>query len=301
MIKILPVNKFYKVEDLARWYNRYSEDGAGKWKEIQIVSKPPFDLWLITHEPKFNKDNAESYELAENVDYSKAIVCYQEPYLYRSRWFRWWNEALKNKGQYFYFFENFMLPLWCIDNGFTWQIENEKTIIEAKEKQLSLLLSKKKEVLPGYADRLALKEKLINNNWCDYWGKNDKPIEPKDAGLMPYKYHLSHENSYEAGYITEKLYDAIIYLSLPFYNGAPDVGNYIDINSIIYLDAPYIYANPQVMDKIYKIICDLIEKNEWQNRLELLRKTRIRVLTNLNPLNIINNIAVNRRDLFYYE
>lgn len=51
-----------------------------------------------------------------------------------------------------------------------------------------------------------------------------------------YKFIVCFENSHTDGYITEKLFNVFLSGSIPIYNGAPDVGKYINVDAMIRFD-----------------------------------------------------------------
>jgi hypothetical protein len=55
-----------------------------------------------------------------------------------------------------------------------------------------------------------------------------------------YKFIICFENSNTNGYITEKLFNVFLAKSIPIYDGAPDIGNYINEQAIIKYDQYYL-------------------------------------------------------------
>jgi len=51
--------------------------------------------------------------------------------------------------------------------------------------------------------------------------------------LSPYKFILAFENSNCDGYVTEKVYDALLVDAIPIYMGAPDIDDYVPPGSVI--------------------------------------------------------------------
>lgn len=60
-------------------------------------------------------------------------------------------------------------------------------------------------------------------------------IEDKCKIISNYKFNICFENVAYPGYITEKIFDAFLAKTIPVYFGAPDISNFIPLNS--YIDA----------------------------------------------------------------
>jgi len=67
----------------------------------------------------------------------------------------------------------------------------------------------------------------------DVLGRGFSPFELKQEGLLPYHYSVVIENVQEDDYFTEKLLDCLLCNTLPIYWGAPNIGDYFDLNGII--------------------------------------------------------------------
>src|SRR6185369_6834895 len=61
----------------------------------------------------------------------------------------------------------------------------------------------------------------------------DHMYEIKRDIFSPYKFVLAFENSNCEGYVTEKVYDALLVDAIPIYMGAPDIDNYVPPGSVI--------------------------------------------------------------------
>jgi hypothetical protein len=55
-------------------------------------------------------------------------------------------------------------------------------------------------------------------------------------GLAPYWYSIAVENSKHANYFTEKLSDCFLAYTLPFYYGCPNIKDYFDDRSFVWID-----------------------------------------------------------------
>ena len=87
----------------------------------------------------------------------------------------------------------------------------------------------------AHVDCLGVVLKNVENprprsNFGDDW-KNDKLIILKD-----YQFTIAFENEKKKGYITEKIFQPLLVNSIPIYWGAPDVKEYFNPDSFIYVD-----------------------------------------------------------------
>ena len=95
--------------------------------------------------------------------------------------------------------------------------------------------------------------------------------ENKDNGIGPYKYYFIAENNIEFNYITEKIWEPILMESLCFYWGCPNLSDYIDPLAYVQLDL----SN---FNKSFNIIKDAIKNNLWEQRLEIIKREKQKIL-----------------------
>ncbi len=117
----------------------------------------------------------------------------------------------------------------------------------------------------------------------DRFGRGIREIKDKADALDPYKYHIAIENHRCDHWWTEKLSDAFLGLTLPFYYGAPNAGEYFPTESFIPID-----INDPV--KSSEIILDAIKNNEYEKRLPHIHKAREQVLKKYNFYATISKI-----------
>ena len=106
------------------------------------------------------------------------------------------------------------------------------------------------------------------------------PLDDKFDGLIPYKYHLTCENSFIPEYYTEKIVDPIVSETLCFYDGCTNLEEYIDERAFIRYDVTQIESS---IEKIFAAI----RNDEYSKRYPYILAMKKRMLTELNPLNII--------------
>ena len=80
----------------------------------------------------------------------------------------------------------------------------------------------------GEIDNINLYNNYIENKSCYH------SIELLNV-MNKYKFILCFENSYEDGYITEKIFNCFYSRSIPIYKGSPIIGNYINTDAFINL------------------------------------------------------------------
>ncbi len=97
------------------------------------------------------------------------------------------------------------------------------------------------------------------------------PAGKKDGGLFPYKYHVTSESVVEDNYVTEKLTDAILAECLCFYHGTETARNRIDSRAFIPVD---ITKSAEAIN----IIKEAIRNNEWEKRIDIIRKEKQKIL-----------------------
>lgn len=184
-----------------------------------------------------------------------------------------------------------MLPWWI--HSSSCQTLTKSNISQEKIKLLSVITSEQ-AYLEGHCKRLKLLAML--DEWIedglDIFGKQYSgyilplmrnyrgELKDKYDGLLLYAYHFCCENSFVKGYFTEKLLDPIIAESLCFYDGCPDVEQFIDARAFIRIDVNDIEASLQTIFRV-------IEDGEYEYRLPYIIAQKKRLLYELNPLNII--------------
>ncbi|MGL1932085.1 MAG: glycosyltransferase family 10 [Desulfotalea sp.] len=122
----------------------------------------------------------------------------------------------------------------------------------------------------------------------DRFGHGIRPMADKAEALDPYKYHLTIENHIAHNHLTEKLPDAFLGYTLPFYYGAPNATDYFPKESFIPID---INDYPKALD----IIKSTIANNEFEDRLPYILKARKLVLEEQNLFAILAK-QIEKRD-----
>jgi hypothetical protein len=139
----------------------------------------------------------------------------------------------------------------------------------------------------GHKQRFEFCKKLKNHfkDQIDWFGAGVNPLDSKWDGIAPYKYHITLENSCFDDYWTEKLIDPYMAGSYPIYCGAPNIGNYFDVDrQLTLIDVKY----PKLaIAKIEKLIAD----NTYEKARENLITARDLAMDKYNLFNIIAEIC----------
>ena len=118
----------------------------------------------------------------------------------------------------------------------------------------------------------------------DWFGNGFNQIQQKWDGIAPYKYHIVLENQSRNNVLTEKLYDSYLGLAYPIYHGAPNIGDYFDLNGLTTIDICDLNGS-------IKIIEDVINKDTYEKSLPLLLSSKDLVLDKYNFFSRIAKIC----------
>ena len=122
----------------------------------------------------------------------------------------------------------------------------------------------------------------------NHFGKGFNPIKDKSEGLKSYKYHIAIENHLANHWWTEKLSDAFLGCTLPFYYGAPNIDEYFPNKSIIKIDI----NNPKSSIEIIK---NAIKNNEYEKRLSYIITARKKLINEYSIFSVLSN-HINRHE-----
>ncbi|MBM9521157.1 hypothetical protein JWG39_15150 [Desulforhopalus vacuolatus] len=109
----------------------------------------------------------------------------------------------------------------------------------------------------------------------DIYGHGVNPMNDKADILDPYQYHIAVENHIYPRHLTEKLPDALLGFTLPFYYGAPDAAEIFPPESFVPVDITDYH-------RARDIIRSTIAAGEWRDRLPYIIEARRRVLEEEN-------------------
>jgi len=157
-----------------------------------------------------------------------------------------------------------------------------------KTRSISTVCSERSGKTTLHSDRVnftwRLKEDMES---LDIFGHGVKTMIDKAEALDPYKYHIAIENHVYTHHITEKLPDAFLGFSLPFYHGAPNANEYFPKESFIPIDI-------NDYERSRDIIRSHIANNEYEDRLPYILEARKHVLEKQNLFAIINDMITSQ-------
>jgi len=117
----------------------------------------------------------------------------------------------------------------------------------------------------------------------DIFGHGIKSMNDKAEALDPYRFHIAIENHVYPHHLTEKLPDAFLGFTLPFYHGAPNASDYFPKESFIPIDI-------NDYERTRDIIRSHLANNEYDDRLPYIIEARRRVLEEQNIFAILDRM-----------
>jgi len=171
----------------------------------------------------------------------------------------------------------------------TWD-EMEATFPENKTQTISTVTSSKQMTCTEHKTRFDFVQYLKNKiPELDSFGHGIRLVDDKAEALDSYRYHLAIENHYCEHHFTEKLSDAFLGGTLPFYYGCPNAADYFPKDSFIPIDI----HNPE---ESLKIIRKAISNQEYEKRLPAIKEARRRVLHQHNIFPLLHQIINQHHD-----
>jgi hypothetical protein len=121
------------------------------------------------------------------------------------------------------------------------------------------------------------------------FGRGATPMADKSEALDGFRYHVAVENHIGPHHWTEKLADAYLGMTLPFYAGCPNAADYFPADSFIPIDMREPAAAVEI---IRRAIAD----NAYEKRLPAIREARRRVLYEYNLFAVLAREIAARHD-----
>lgn len=151
-----------------------------------------------------------------------------------------------------------------------------------KRKNISTVCSQRSSKVTLHSSRVdftwQLKEALPE---LDIFGHGVMAMNDKAEALDPYRFHIAVENHVYNHHLTEKLPDALLGYTVPFYHGAPNADLYFPRESFIPIDI-------RNFRRSREIITSHLGNNEYEDRLPYIIEGRRRVLEEQNLFAILN-------------
>jgi len=251
-----------RIKMLCNWQN--SEDLVKEWSvmgvpdNMRLVSSGFADYYVIINYPKSDG----------TIDSSKTIWYFMEPSCF--------TEKIKiDKTQFLHVndHENYL-------NAVQYSFKVRDAPQTKKEKVSSILSSKYND--PGHKLRVDFIKQ--NEDLFEVFGKENThsiatyvgpvPEENRSNVYLNYKYCLAVENHSEHNYATEKIWEPLLCETLPFYWGCPNLEDHIDPQSFVRLPLDNI-------EESRRIIQQAIDEDWWSQRIEVIRATKKKILTEL--------------------
>ncbi len=285
---------------LCEEWNHMSQ-GNYTWNNLEITASDDADYFVIINKPLSNE-----FFIPE-----KTIIFQMEPWCYSEKQ----NWGVKTWGEWAKPDPNKFLQVRSHDkfvNNGMWQLKTSYTEFKkmeiVKEKKYGNIISticSSKYFDPGHIKRidfLKYVEKrgdpsvIIHvynhdnqHNFRNYQGPH--PPGNKDVGIMPYKYYFMGENNEEKNFVTEKMYEPLLTESLCFYWGCPNISEIINPLAYVVLDL-------SDFEKSFNIIKHAIENNMWEERREIIKQEKQRVLDYYNFFPTIERVIYENINVF---
>jgi hypothetical protein len=118
----------------------------------------------------------------------------------------------------------------------------------------------------------------------EIFGHGVRPMKDKAESLDSYRYHLAIENHRCPHHWTEKISDAFLGWTLPFYYGCTNLGDYFPAGSFVGIDI-------DDFDATIATIRETIAANTYEERIGLIAEARMLVLERYNLFAVLARIA----------
>jgi hypothetical protein len=159
-----------------------------------------------------------------------------------------------------------------------------------KSRALSMVFSPKRQRHTLHHRRFDFMRRLMTLlPEMDVYGRGARPLDDKAEALDAYRYHVAIENYVGPHHWTEKLADAFLGLTLPFYCGCTNAADYFPPESFIPIDM----KDPE---GAARIIRQAIADHEYEKRLPAIQEARRRVLYEHNLFAVLSREIEKRHD-----
>tara|TARA_A100001234_G_scaffold33023_1_gene25595 strand:- start:83 stop:961 length:879 start_codon:yes stop_codon:yes gene_type:complete len=111
----------------------------------------------------------------------------------------------------------------------------EEVGVFEKTKLVSCIVSDL-QMSDGHKFRLEIANQIANSGEVDMYGKAFNFIPRKIDAVKDYMFSFAMENSCYESYFTEKLHDCLLTGTIPVYLGAPDIGDFYNLDGIIVME-----------------------------------------------------------------
>jgi hypothetical protein len=274
MIKVKLHTNWCDDKEIREEFNKSTKNQDYKWEDIELTLNDDYDYFVILNHPRHNQFNPK-----------KTILFQCETKPTRDRWGYWANPRKED-----FFFVYSTEEFHNFDKWYLNKTYNQLQESPIKDKILSGIVSTN-YTLPGHKQRLDfVLNHLSKVDGYDHYGRGHLPfpwykgeLKNKEDGLLSYKYTFNAENNKEDNYFTEKFIDAILCETLVFYDGCPNIDKFFNPECYVKINLD----NPQ---EAVQIIQDGIKNNLWEEKIDIIREEKRKLLEERNPMNVIQQI-----------
>lgn len=251
------------------WIVVYDELPKAKGRE-EVLACPRENTLLVTVEPSSIKTYGDAF--LKQFGY---ILTGQEDWALRHPGKIWSQPAL----------------IWFYGSHAT-QGKNFDTIVAHpptdKTEILSTVCSTKRQGHTLHRQRYVFTQELKKRlPYLAHYGRGVRDMADKSEALDHYKYHIAIENHRSPHWWTEKISDAFLGLTLPFYYGAPNLSDYFPNDSFIPIDIFDVEGSAQIIETA-------IKNDEYSKRIPAIRQARELVLHKYSLFATVADIIENR-------
>lgn len=271
MIKIKFHQNFDSDQVLYEKIKLMTPNQSGIWKNLQMVTDESYDFFIVLNHPTHS-----------NFDIGKTIV------------FECETKSTRNSFPKFY--DNKMNEFFCVYNterhhnldfwyhGLSYNELNDSNLF-IKDSELSIINSNLNSLI-GHQLRNNFISSLSNDGDFSLFGRHHSSLKQykgalgkKADGLLRYKYTFNCENDFEPNYFTEKILDGIMCECLTFYDGCPNISDFIDERSFVKLDLKDIESSKELLKNSIRL-------SLYEDRKIYILEEKKRLMNDFNLLNI---------------
>lgn len=263
-------------------YKTYSEDNAGRWKDLISVDNPyEADYLIVYNTPTvmlrfpaektfFFKGEPEEFNFSKHM-WDKVIG---DAHFYRRPINHWHSMKTYQEFKKMRFFPKKTKDLsWVITNYGDGTQGPELQILEGQHLRMEFL----KRFLDEHPNKMYLYGRGLNN----FYKKQDirfcgGELTDKWDGVRDFRYTISFESSWQEGYFTGKIIDGILAGCMPIYWGCPDLERYLPKNSFIRVDLR------KDMGGVCDEVLEIVKSDFREHNIDELKEAKRRLLDEYN-------------------